>query len=69
MLALLMYGCEIREPDIKHPLHVSTRDYDLLSSYYRFMMNYGICFFLTDPEVTPDARMLGFVQKWVYDQL
>lgn len=69
MLGLLVYGCQIRQADLKHPLHLSTRALPLLSQYYQWMVNYGLCFFLTDPDVEPDPQILGFIQKWVYDQL
>ena len=68
MLAVLLYGCEIRTPDHTNDFHRHIHDLELASSYYRAMVDYGTAFILTDPD-HPNDKMLGFIQKWVYDQL
>jgi hypothetical protein len=69
MLEMLLYGCNIREPDHDNPFYKNIHDLTLISEYYRAMVNYGISFFLTDPDITLDREIFEFIQRWVYDQL
>jgi hypothetical protein len=70
MLALHLFGCVIREDDQNQALWSETLSEKniSISEYSRAMVDYGIAFTLTERE-PPTEKMLGFIQKWVYDQI